>query len=133
MNIYVGNLSYEVTEEDLKEAFQVFGEVDNVKVIKDNYTGRSKGFGFVEMPSKSEAQSAIEGLNGKDLKGRSLNVNEARPRSDSRRGGAGSGGPRRGGGGRGGGGRGGGGRGGGGRGGGGQGGGGRGGGGGRRF
>lgn len=125
MNIYVGNLSYEVTEEDLKEAFQVFGEVDTVKVIKDNYTGRSKGFGFVEMPAKSEAQSAIEGLNGKDLKGRNLNVNEARPRSDSRRGGAGSGGPRRGGG-RGGSGRGGGGRGGGsGRGGGGQGGGGR--------
>jgi RNA recognition motif-containing protein len=106
MNIYVGNLSYEVTEEDLKEAFQAFGEVDTVKVIKDNYTGRSKGFGFVEMPAKSEAQSAIEGLNGKDLKGRNLNVNEARPRSDSRRGGAGSGGPRRGGGGRGGGGRG---------------------------
>jgi RNA recognition motif-containing protein len=132
MNIYVGNLSYEVTEEDLKEAFQVFGEVDTVKVIKDNYTGKSKGFGFVEMPAKSEAQSAIEGLNGKDLKGRSLNVNEARPRSDRRRGGAGSGGPRRGGGG----GRGGGGRGGSGRGGGGQGGSGRGGGGqggGRRF
>jgi len=125
MNIYVGNLSYEVTEEDLKEAFQAFGEVDTVKVIKDNYTGRSKGFGFVEMPAKSEAQSAIEGLNGKDLKGRNLNVNEARPRSDSRRGGAGSGGPRRGGGGRGGGGRGGS-RGGSGRGGGGQ-------GGGRRF
>ena len=119
MNIYVGNLSYEVTEEDLKEAFQVFGEVDTVKVIKDNYTGRSKGFGFVEMPAKSEAQAAIEGLNGKDLKGRSLNVNEARPRSDRRRGGAGfGGGPRRGGGGRGGGGRGGGGQGGGGRGGG---------------
>jgi cold-inducible RNA-binding protein len=122
MNIYVGNLSYEVTEEDLKEAFGVFGEVDTVKVIKDNYTGRSKGFGFVEMPDKSEAQSAIEGLNGKDLKGRSLNVNEARPRSDGPRGGARPGGGR-GGGGYGGGGRGGGGRGGGGRGGGGHGGG----------
>ncbi|MGB2689321.1 MAG: RNA-binding protein [Desulfobacterales bacterium] len=130
MNIYVGNLSYEVTEEDLKEAFGVFGEVDTVKVIKDNYTGRSKGFGFVEMPDKSEAQSAIEGLNGKDLKGRSLNVNEARPRSDGPRGGARPGGGR-GGGGYGGGGRGGGGRGGGGRGGGGRGGGGRGGG--RRY
>ena len=117
MNIYVGNLSYEVTEEDLKEAFGVFGEVDTVKVIKDNYTGRSKGFGFVEMPDKSEAQSAIEGLNGKDLKGRSLNVNEARPRSDGPRGGARPGGGR-GGGGYGGGGRGGGGRGGGGHGGG---------------
>jgi len=99
MNIYVGNLSYEVTEEDLKVAFGAFGEVGTVKIIKDNYTGRSKGFGFVEMPDKSEAQSAIEGLNGKDLKGRSLNVNEARPRSDGPRGGARPGGPRRGGGG----------------------------------
>ena len=126
MNIYVGNLSYEVTEEDLKEAFGAFGAVDTVKVIKDNYTGRSKGFGFVEMPAKAEAQSAIEGLNGKDLKGRSLNVNEARPRAEGRRGGARPGGPpRRGGGGRGGGGRGGEGRGGGGRGGEGRGGGGR--------
>ncbi|MBU0768298.1 MAG: RNA-binding protein [Proteobacteria bacterium] len=121
MNIYVGNLSYEVTEEDLKVAFGAFGEVGTVKVIKDNYTGRSKGFGFVEMLDKSEAQSAIEGLNGKDLKGRSLNVNEARPRSDAPRGGARPGGPRPGGprrgggGGRGGGGRSGGGRGGGGR------------------
>ena len=70
MNIYVGNLSYEVTEEDLKEAFKVFGEVNTVKIIKDNYTGRSKGFGFVEMSAKTEAQSAIEGLNGKDLKGK---------------------------------------------------------------
>ena len=95
MNIYVGNLSYEVTEEDLKEAFEVFGEVDTVKVIKDNYTGRSKGFGFVEMPAKAEAQSAIEGLNGKELKGRSLNVNEARPRPEGRRGDARSGGPPR--------------------------------------
>jgi len=94
MNIYVGNLSYELTEEDLKQAFEVFGEVDTVKVIKDNYTVRSKGFGFVEMPAKAEAQSAIEGLNGKDLKGRSLNVSEARPRSEGRRGGARSGGPR---------------------------------------
>jgi len=97
MNIYVGNLSYEVTEEDLKKAFEIFGEVDTVKVIKDNYTGRSKGFGFVEMSAKAEAQSAIEGLNGKDLKGRSLNVSEARPRSEGRRGGARPGGLRRGG------------------------------------
>jgi RNA recognition motif-containing protein len=95
MNIYVGNLSFEVAEEDLKKAFEVFGEVDTVKVIKDNYTGRSKGFGFVEMPAKAEAQSAIEGLNGKDLKGRSLNVNEARPRPEGSRG-ARSGGPPRG-------------------------------------
>ena len=98
MNIYVGNLSYETTEENLKEAFEVFGEVKTVKIIKDNYTGRSKGFGFVEMPSKDEARSAIEALNGKDLKGRSLNVSEARPRSQGRRGGAKHGGPRRGGG-----------------------------------
>jgi RNA recognition motif-containing protein len=96
MNIYVGNLSYEVTEEDLKKAFDTFGEVNTVKVIKDNFTGRSKGFGFVEMPDKAEAQSAIEGLNGKDLQGRSLNVSEARPRSEGRRGGARSGGARRG-------------------------------------
>ena len=89
MNIYVGNLSYEVTEEDLKEAFEVFGEVETAKVIKDNYSGRSKGFGFVEMSDKAKAESAIEGLNGKELKGRTLNVNEARPRSEGRRGGGG--------------------------------------------
>ena len=98
MNIYVGNLSHEATEENLKEAFEVFGEVNTVRVIKDNFTGRSKGFGFVEMPAKAEAQAAIEGLNGKDLKGRSLNVNEARPRSEGRRGGARHGGPKHGGG-----------------------------------
>ena len=97
MNIYIGNLSFEVTEEDLKEAFKVFGKVDTVKIIKDKYTGRSKGFGFVEMPVKAEAQSAIEGLNGKDLRGRNLNVNEARPRSEGRRSGARRGGPKRGG------------------------------------
>ncbi len=89
MNIYVGNLSYEVTEEDLKEAFEAFGEVETVKVIKDNYTGRSKGFGFVEMPAKDEAESAINDLNGKELKGRTLKVNEARPRTESRGGGRG--------------------------------------------
>jgi RNA recognition motif-containing protein len=94
MNIYVGNLSYEVTEEDLKEAFEGFGEVETVKVIKDNYTGRSKGFGFVEMPTKAEAQSAIDGLNGKELKGRTLNVNEARPRTEGHRGGGRGGGRR---------------------------------------
>jgi len=87
MNIYIGNLSYEVTEEALKESFEVFGGVETVKVIKDNYTGRSKGFGFVEMPAKGEAESAIEGLNGKELKGRTLKVNEANPRSEGRRGG----------------------------------------------
>jgi RNA recognition motif-containing protein len=82
MNIYVGNLSYEVTEEDLRLAFEPFGQVESVNVIKDKYTGRSKGFGFVEMPSKAEAQSAIDGLNDTELQGRTLNVNEARPRTD---------------------------------------------------
>ena len=98
MNIYVGSLSYNVTEEDLKQAFEPFGEVESVRIIKDMYTGRSKGFGFVEMPAKSEAQSAIESLNGKELKGRTVTVNEARPRSEGRRGGRGAGGGRQGGG-----------------------------------
>jgi len=84
-----------VTEEDLKEAFEVFGEVETAKVIKDNYSGRSKGFGFVEMSDKAKAEYAIEGLNGKELKGRTLNVNEARPRSEGRRGGGRQGGGRR--------------------------------------
>jgi RNA recognition motif-containing protein len=87
MNIYVGNLSFDVTEADLKEAFSSFGQVESVKIIKDNYSGRSKGFGFVEMPGKAEAQSAIEGLQGKDMKGRAINVNEARPRTEGRGGG----------------------------------------------
>ncbi len=91
MNIYVGNLSNEVTEEDLKQAFETFGEVESVKIIKDKYTNRSKGFGFVEMASKAEGQSAIDGLNGKELKGRALNVNEARPRTESRGGRGGQG------------------------------------------
>jgi RNA recognition motif-containing protein len=86
MNIYVGNLSYEVTEEDLRQAFEDFGQVESVRIITDKYSGQSKGFGFVEMPAKAEAQSAIEGLNDKELKGRTLNVNEARPRSEGRRG-----------------------------------------------
>jgi len=97
MNIYVGNLSYEVTEEDLKEAFEVFGEVETVKVLKDNYTGRSKGFGFVEMANNANAQSAIKGLNDKELKGRALKVNTARPRTDNRGGRGGFGGGRGGG------------------------------------
>ena len=97
MNIYVGNLSYEVTEEDLKESFEVFGEVEIVKVIKDNYTGRSKGFGFVEMSNNADAQSAINGLNDKELKGRTVKVNTARPRTENRGGRGGFGGGRRGG------------------------------------
>jgi RNA recognition motif-containing protein len=95
MNIYAGNLSYEVTEEDLRLAFEPFGQVESATIIKDKYTGHSKGFGFVEMPSAEEARSAIDGLNGKELKGRTLNVNEARPRTESRRGGGGRGGGRR--------------------------------------
>ena len=85
MNIYVGNLSYEVTEEDLRKAFEGFGLVESVKIIKDNYSGRSKGFGFVEMSNSGDAQSAIDGLNDKELKGRALKVNKARPRSEGRR------------------------------------------------
>jgi len=94
MNIYVGNLSYDVKEEDLQEAFKAFGQVESVKIIADKYSGQSKGFGFVEMPSKAEGQSAIDGLNGKELKGRTLNVNEARPRTESRGGRGGYGGGR---------------------------------------
>ncbi len=82
MNIYVGNLSYESTEDALRAEFGAFGEVTSVKVIEDKFTGRSRGFGFVEMPTKSEAISAIQGLNGKELGGRALRVNEARPRED---------------------------------------------------
>jgi RNA recognition motif-containing protein len=93
MKIYVGNLPYEVTEEDLRQAFEQSGEVESVSIITDKYSGRSKGFGFVEMPSDVEAQAAIEALNGKELKGRALNVNEARPRTEHRgdRGGYGGG------------------------------------------
>ncbi len=94
MNIYVGNLSYEVTEEDLKQAFETFGQVESVNIIKDKFSGRSKGFGFVQMPDKANAQSAINELNGKELKGRTLNVNEARPRTESRGGRGGYGGGR---------------------------------------
>lgn len=95
MNIYVGNLAHEVTEEDLRLAFESFGQVETAAIIKDKYSGESKGFGFVEMPEKDEAQSAIDGLNDTDLQGRTLNVNEARPRSESRGGRGGRGGGRR--------------------------------------
>ena len=94
MNIYVGNLSFDVTEEDVQAAFEAFGKVESVKVIKDKYSGASRGFGFVEMASKDEAKAAIDGLNGKELKGRALNVNEARPRTERPRGGGGGGGGR---------------------------------------
>ncbi len=89
MNIYVGNLSHNVTEEELRQAFEAFGKVASASIIKDKFSNQSKGFGFVEMPVKEEAEAAISGMNGKDMKGRTLNVNEARPRSDDRRGGGG--------------------------------------------
>jgi len=94
VNIYVGNLSRDVVEADLKEAFQAFGEVQTSSIIKDKFTSESRGFGFVEMPNKDEAEKAIAGLNGKDLKGRNLTVNEARPRTDRPRTGGGFGGGR---------------------------------------
>jgi RNA recognition motif-containing protein len=103
VNIYVGNLSNQTTEDDLRQAFEAFGQVESANIIKDKFSGDSRGFGFVEMPSKEEAQKAIEEMNGKDLTGRAINVNEARPRTD-RGGGRGGGGGGRGGGGRGGGG-----------------------------
>ena len=96
MNIYVGNLSPETTEDDLRQAFEAFGQVENINIIKDRFSGESRGFGFVEMPSKDEAQTAIEEMNGKDLHEHALNVNEARPRAT--RGGGGGGGRSRGGG-----------------------------------
>jgi len=99
MNIYVGNLSYDASEDDLRDAFGAYGEVDSVNIIKDKYSGRSRGFGFVEMGNDEQAKAAIEGLNQTDLKGRALNVNEAKPRTDRPRGGGGGGGGRGGGGG----------------------------------
>lgn len=87
MKIYVGNIARGVSDDELKKAFEEFGQVDSAVVLKDKFTGESRGFGFVEMPSSSEAKAAIDGMNGKDLKGRNLNVNEARPREDNRGGG----------------------------------------------
>ena len=104
MNIYVGNLARELTQEDLEEAFKAFGQVTSVTIIKDKFSGEPRGFGFIEMPGKAEAQAAIAGMNGKELKGRVLNVNEAQPRTDRGGGGGGGGGRGGGGGGRGGGG-----------------------------
>ena len=103
MNIYVGNLPHKATEDEVRQAFAEFGQVTEVRLIMDKFSGESRGFGFVEMPSKAEAEKAIEEMNGKEFMERALNVNEARPKVD--RGGRGGGG--RGGGGRGGGGRGG--------------------------
>lgn len=89
MKIYVGNLSYEVTEDELRTVVEQFGQVESVAIIKDKYSGQSKGFGFVEMASQTEGQAAIDGLNGTELKGKSINVNEARPRTEGRSGGGG--------------------------------------------
>ncbi|MFO7460454.1 MAG: RNA-binding protein [Desulfatiglandales bacterium] len=97
MNIYIGNLSYKVTEEDLQQTFSEFGQVASAKIITDMATGRSKGFGFVEMPNAQEAEAAIQALNGKELKGREINVGQAKPRTEGRQGGygRGRGGPRK--------------------------------------
>lgn len=97
MNIYVGNLPKTTAEETVRKLFSEYGEVIDVKLIKDQYTGELRGFGFIEMPSKSDAQKAIQEVNGKDLDGRTLVVNEARPRenrSGGHRKGGGSRGPR---------------------------------------
>ena len=102
MNIYVGNLSRELTEDELRQEFEAFGKVTSVNIIKDRYSGESRGFGFVEMATKSEAQAAINGLNGTSLGERTLSVSEARPRAEGGRrpyggggGGFGGGGRRR--------------------------------------
>ena len=102
MNIYVGNLASDVTGDDLRQAFEAFGQVESVNIITDKFSGDSRGFGFVEMPSKDEATAAIADMNGKDIKGKAVSVNEAKPKTD--RGGGGGRGGYGGGGGRGGGG-----------------------------
>jgi RNA recognition motif-containing protein len=84
MNIYVGNLSYGMSEDELRNAFGAFGEVSSVKILMDRETGRSRGFGFVEMPNQSEGETAIAQLNGKDVGGRALRINEARPKEQRR-------------------------------------------------
>jgi RNA recognition motif-containing protein len=91
MKLYVGNMSYETSEDDLRKAFEAHGQVDSVNVITDRETGRAKGFGFVEMSSDAEAKTAMEALNEKDFQGRMLKVNEARPRNEGQRDGGGRG------------------------------------------
>jgi cold-inducible RNA-binding protein len=86
MKLYIGNLPYQVTEDQLREAFESFGQVESVAIIKDKYSGQSKGFGFVEMPANAEGQAAIESLNGKDFNGRAIKVNEAKPRTEGSQG-----------------------------------------------
>ena len=97
MNLYVGNLSYNTRESDIQAAFAAFGQVAEVRLVMDRETGRSKGFGFVEMPNDQQAKAAIQGLNGTDLQGRAVTVNEARPREERRPQGGGFGGGSRGG------------------------------------
>ena len=92
MRIYVGNLSFDTTESDLKKAFEAHGSVDSANLVSDRDSGRSRGFGFVEMSNNTEAEAAIQAMNGKELQGRSLTVNEARPREDRGGGGGGGGG-----------------------------------------
>ena len=89
MNIYVGNIAYELTEDELKQEFEAFGSVNSVSIIKDKFSGQPRGFGFVEMPSADEAKNAINSMNGKDLGGQSIRVNEARPKEDRPRDGGG--------------------------------------------
>jgi len=90
MNIYIGNFSYDITEDDLKAVFEAHGQVETVKIIKDKFTGQSKGFGFVEMPNKTEAQAAMQGIT--EIKGRRVTINEARPQVRHSAGGGGRGG-----------------------------------------
>jgi RNA recognition motif-containing protein len=101
MKIYIGNLSRDITEDEVRQEFAAFGAVDSVALIKDKFTGQLKGFGFVEMPVRTEAEAAVAALNDKEIKGRKVTVNEARPmtdrRTNDRRGGSGGGGGRRGG------------------------------------
>lgn len=99
MNIYVGNIAYQASDEGLRAAFEAYGTVESARIIMDRETGRSKGFGFVEMSDDEQGKAAIEGLNGADMEGRPMRVNEARPREDRPRGGGGGGGFNRGGGG----------------------------------
>ena len=92
MNIYVGNLSFEVTDEDLRQLFAEYGDVESASVIKDRFSGESRGFGFVEMPARQDAEKAITALNGTDVRGRNIMVNEAKPKTPKRGGGGGYGG-----------------------------------------
>jgi len=94
VNIYVGNLPRDTNDSDLQKAFEAFGQVLSVTIVRDKFSGQSRGFGFVDMPNNKEAQAAIDGLNGKEFMDQALNVNEARPRPDHRAGGKRGGGGR---------------------------------------